>query len=162
MLRLLCYREGNSVWEKTYLILFVLYSKIIQSSFHSILTGEAGITQKASFCLPVLDATVIVHLKFFCNYEWDDIVLKTLLEHNQASHTAVSILKGVNRFKANMKIQNIIKSNFRFRIIFFKQSLDCTCNFCRFCCFASANLETTEKVSVFLLKKLNKLEFCYT
>ena len=52
--------EENGVWQKIPLKLFVLYSKIIQSSFHCILTGEAGITQKAPLIFPVLDTPIII------------------------------------------------------------------------------------------------------
>lgn len=40
--------------------LFIFNSKIIKSIFHCILTGEAGITQKALFILPVLDTPIII------------------------------------------------------------------------------------------------------
>lgn len=38
-------------------------------------------------------------------------MFKALFEHNKASHSPVSVLKGMNGFKADMKIKNIVKDN---------------------------------------------------
>ena len=92
--------------------LFIPNPKIIQNRFHRILSGEAGIPQKAPLILPVLEATVVEHLELIRNYKGNYVMPKTFLEHNQAANTTVSILKGVNGFKANVKIQDIIKSDF--------------------------------------------------
>ncbi|WP_315450199.1 hypothetical protein [uncultured Treponema sp.] len=45
-------------------------------------------------------------------------MLKTFLEQYQSSDTTITILEWMNRFKSDMKIQHIIKSDFRFCIVF--------------------------------------------
>ena len=58
-----------------------------------------------------MEPTVIEHLQLISNNKGHDVVMKTLLEHNQSAYTTIAILEGVDGFKLIMKVKNIFKGD---------------------------------------------------
>ena len=56
---------------------------------------------------PFTQATIVEHFEFVGNNERNDAVGQTFLKHKQTTHTAVAVLKGMNPFEANMKIEDV-------------------------------------------------------
>lgn len=54
--------------------------------------------------MPAGNAFVIAASVFIIHDERDDIVPEALLHHNQSTHAAIVILKGVDFLKADMEI----------------------------------------------------------
>ena len=67
---------------------------------------------------------ILFHSSIFSilDNERNNIIFQAFLEHNQAPHTTIAILKWMDTFKLHMKIQNIIKSLF-FLATFFSSYL---------------------------------------
>lgn len=84
-------------------------AEVIQHGLVAVLSGQAGIEQIASGIVPFAQSAVIVHLQLISDYERDISVRKTLLEHDQTSDTAVSILKRVDAFEALMEVYDILE-----------------------------------------------------
>ena len=76
------------VWKSARLI---FNPKIIQICFIFILCCQTGICQTTFFVVPFLQSTVIEHFQIVLNNKWNNIVFQTLLEHNQSSHTTITV-----------------------------------------------------------------------
>ena len=94
------------VWKSVRLI---FNPKIIQICFIFILCCQTGICQTTFFVVPFLQSTVIEHFQIVLNNKWNNIVFQTLLEHNQSSHTTITVLERMNPLKLHMEVQNIRK-----------------------------------------------------
>lgn len=92
--------------------LLICNSKIIQVCFISILCCQASISQIPFFIVPFFQSSIIKHFQIILDNKWNNIVFQAFLEHNQTSHTTISILKWMDTFKLHMKIQNIVKGLF--------------------------------------------------
>ena len=64
------------------------------------------------FHCPILSILIIKHFQIILDNKWNNIVFQAFLEHNQTSHTTISILKWMDMFEFHMKIQNIVKGLF--------------------------------------------------
>ena len=114
------------VWKSARLI---FNPKIIQICFIFILCCQTGICQITFFVVPFLQSTVIEHFQIVLNNKWNNIVFQTLLEHNQSSHTTITVLERMNPLKLHMEVQNIRKGLFFFGVVFRQQGLHFIGNF---------------------------------
>ena len=71
--------------------------------------SEAGICEIAIDVPPLPDTTVIEHLEFVGDDEGDYRICQTFLEHHQAPHAPVAVLKRMNLLETHMKIKDIFK-----------------------------------------------------
>ena len=88
-----------------------------------VLGCKAGVCQITINMPPFLQASIIEHLQFVCDDKGDNAICQTLLEHQQASNSAIAILKGMNLLKAHMKVEDIFKRFGTMAIIVIKQCL---------------------------------------
>ena len=58
--------------------------------------------------IPLGDAVVVFSPLLIIDDERHNLMSQAFLHHNQPAQAAVAILKGVDAFKANMEIQNLI------------------------------------------------------
>lgn len=94
-------------------------SEIVKEFLVIVLCCQTGICKVPGNCFPFVQSTIIEHFQFVCNNERNNVVIKTFLEHYQASDSAITILKGVYCFKTLMKAKYIIKQNYLFPSVFF-------------------------------------------
>lgn len=90
---------------------------VIQSILVCILGGKAGVHQIAICVAPLLQASIVVELKFFCNDERDNGVCKTLLEHKQAPDPSVAVLERMDTLKSAVEVDDVQLILFLFCII---------------------------------------------
>ena len=90
--------------------------------------GEAGITEIAVGLTPVLDAAIVEQPQVFGNDKRHLSALQTLPEKQQASHTPVSVLEGMDTLKTYMEVQYIIERHLLERVIVGKQSFHVAVN----------------------------------
>ena len=100
------------------MVVFLVFDPIIiQSQLKIILRREAGIDEITTLAGPFLESAIIEELMIFIDYERHDIVLQALLEHNQSTDTAVSVLERVNSLKSHVELDYILKRNILKRIV---------------------------------------------
>lgn len=68
-----------------------------------VLGCQAGVGQVAVGVAPFTQSSVVEHLQLVGNDEGNDAALETLLEHDEASDTAVAVLKRMDALKTYMK-----------------------------------------------------------
>ena len=75
----------------------------------AVLGGEAGIHKEAFFVIPLFEATVVEQLQVILDDKRYYVVLQALLEEDQTTYTAVSVLEGMDAFKSYMKGYDVLK-----------------------------------------------------
>ena len=50
---------------------------------------------------------VVEHLQFVGNNEGHDATSKTLLEHQKATYTTITVLEGMDTLEANMEVEDV-------------------------------------------------------
>ena len=74
-----------------------------------ILRREAGVCQEAIDVAPFSQSPIIEHFQLVCNDKGDDVVCQTFLKHQQASYSAIAILKRMNLLELHMEVENIFE-----------------------------------------------------
>ena len=72
---------------------------------------------------PFSQSTIVEHLEFVCDNERHNAICQAFLEHQQPPNSAVSILKRMNLFEANMKIKDVIERMTTVEVVVAKQTL---------------------------------------
>lgn len=106
---------------------------------HLVLCGKAGVAQESALGLPFGDASVIEEFEFFGDDEGRDVVPEAFLEEKEPADSAVAVLKGVDFFKAHMKVEDVVERDGFFRVVFGEELLHPYGNFGRLCGFGSAH-----------------------
>ena len=80
-----------------------------QDGFVLVLGGKDGVSEIAIYVAPFAKAAIIEELEVVCDDEGDDVVSKAFLEHDEATHAAVAILKRMNLLEADMKVEDVFE-----------------------------------------------------
>ena len=81
--------------------------KFLQQNLEMILCRQAGIHQISLLAPPLLQSTIIKLLNIILDDKRRYSISQAFLEHDQSSHTAISVLKRVYLLKLIMKLNNI-------------------------------------------------------
>ena len=81
--------------------------EVVEDSLVLVLGGEAGICQETIDVAPLTQAAIVKQFKVISDDEWYDAVCQTLLEHQQAAYTSVTVLKRMNLLEAYMEIEDV-------------------------------------------------------
>ena len=71
--------------------------------------------------IPGGDAAMVLTTVFIVNDKRDDLIPEAFLQHDQSTKAAVSIFEGVDAFKADMEMQDILQGNIALGLIFLQQ-----------------------------------------
>lgn len=88
-----------------------------QFVLEAFLCPEDDILQDLWFSIPLDDSAVVGASAFFVDDEGCNIVPEAFLHHNDPAYSAVVIIKRMDAFKMNMKVQNLTKINRHFLVI---------------------------------------------
>lgn len=80
-----------------------------QHGFVLVLGGKDGVSEIAIYVAPFTKAAIIEELEVVCDDEGDDVVSKAFLEHDDATHATVTILKRMNLLEADVKVEDIFE-----------------------------------------------------
>ena len=58
---------------------------------------------------PLTETAIVEHLEFICDDKGNDVISQTLLEHQQATYTAVAILERMYLLESDMEIKDVFK-----------------------------------------------------
>ena len=103
-------------------LLFNMQSIIVQISLKPIPGSNAGVHKEAFFMVPFFQAALVEPLPFVLDNKRDSIVLQALLKEDQAAHTAICVLEGMDTFKSNTEGYNILKGLRSVRTEFYDRS----------------------------------------
>lgn len=78
--------------------------------------GDGG--EKVRIGIPHGDAAMVLAAVLIVNDKWDDLVPEAFLQHDQSSHAAVAVFKGMNAFEPDMEVQNVSQLHFFLGLIF--------------------------------------------
>ena len=80
-----------------------------QDGFVLVLGGKDGVSEIAIYMAPFTKATIIEKFEVVCDDKGNDVVSKAFLEHDDATHAAVAILKRMNLLEADMKVEDVFE-----------------------------------------------------
>ena len=80
-----------------------------QNGFVLILRCEAGVCEVTIDVTPFAEAAIIEELQIVCDDEGDDGVGEAFLEHDEATHTAIAILEGMNLLEADVEVEDVFE-----------------------------------------------------
>lgn len=89
-------------------ILFVCNLKIVKQRFVLVLSGETGVHEVSIDVSPFTQTAIIKEFEVIGDNEWNDAIAQTLLEHQQATNSAIAVLKGMYLLKAYVKVEDIL------------------------------------------------------
>ena len=124
---------NGACWFVVGILLPVLDAEVVEQDFEVVLGGQTGVKEVALDAGPFLQTTIIEQLQVVGDDEWDDIGGKTLFKHNQASHSAISVLERMDGFEPLMKVDDVFKGMLLGHIVFFKQVFHLAVNVGRGC-----------------------------
>ena len=75
-----------------------------------------------------MQPTVIEHLQGIGNDKWYDACSEALLEHDEPPHSAIAVLKRMNRLEAMMEVDDVLKGVFLVLVVFGKQGFHLAVN----------------------------------
>jgi len=120
--------------------LSILNSKIVQILLKHVLRRKACIGQIALFSAPLMQPAIVKQLHIVVDDERHNTVAQALLEHDKPSDTTVAILEWVDRLKADVEVDDLLKRFVLRRIVLGKQLLDLVCDLLRRSSFLATQL----------------------
>ena len=89
---------------------------------------------------PFAKSPIIEQFEAVIDDEWHDVVCQTLLEHQQPTYSAITVLKRMNQLESHMEIDNVFQRLLPIAIIVAYQSLHLLVNIFWRTCFLSSHL----------------------
>ena len=91
--------------------------EIIQQCLEIILSCQTSVSKITVDMPPILQSTIIKQAQVLTDDKRDDVVLQALPKYQHSPYAAIAVLKRMNAFELHVKINNIVKPHFLYRII---------------------------------------------